>query len=337
MEGLIVGVIAVAVLVVIGLVVRAQGAMKYSYTNAKTRGMVAKLMPPQKMEEYCEYGVSEIVTDLESAEGYKDLVRMIGDDFSVENIQLALNKKSESMSAKVVGAVPKNDRRFFAHLAARLDYQNVKVLARLKQAGKFGAQYTRLVTPTKTFEEHKIEDFLSCSLDELWTKLRFTRFKKVVDEFQKGQGVFEQLLDREYFSKLLSLAKETKNSHVVRYARKLIDLHNISSLNSFAEEGEIIAGGVLPRSTVWAAKEDAQSALADTYVQGGVKTLQDARFALERDVHESGRFLLTKDPMTLNSALGYYILKEMQVTNLKRILKLKASGVPVETVRGVVV
>jgi len=329
--------------VVVPLFLKVSRAAKYSYTNARARGMMAKLAPKETVTEYCDYSISAIVTDLESQEGYHDLVRMIGDDFSVENIHHALNRKSWMMNERLLGALPKSDKAFFEHLVAKSDYQNVRVLVRLKMNGKFGMMYRKLVSPTKIFSEDAIEDFLDCSLEDLWVKLRFTRFKEVVEAHfdVKNPATFEHALDRDYYDRLQVLARKTKNRELMQYAKKLVDLHNVSALTAYEQESEIIAGGYLEEQMLWELKaakpERVAELMAKTYIDGEPQSLQEARVAIERHVHAIGQRLLKADPMSLSSAIGYFIMKEIQISNLKRLLKLKAAGASPDLVRSVVV
>lgn len=339
----IVGAVVIGILVVVPLSMRVQKAAKYSYTNARARGMAAKLAPEALVLEYCDYGISEIVTDLESREGYRDLAGMIGEDFTVEHIQQVLNVKSLAMTSRLVKAVPRMERAFFEHLARRMDYQNVRILVRLKMNGKFGSAYARLLTPSKVVPKDHMEDFLACSLEELWVKLRFTEFKELVEkhlDVEQPAG-FEKALDHAYFERLLVLARRTGNHELVQYARRLVDVYNVSALSAFRDEDECVPGGLLPSSKLWELKQAKDGELAGvlegTHVSGEADSLREVRVLVEREVHQYGRKLMSSDPMSLNSALGYLILKEVQINNLKRILKLKASGASEEALRSVVV
>lgn len=340
---IVAGVVIVAIGVAVPMSLRVMNAAKYSYTNARARGMLARLVPEKTVADYCEYGISEIMSDLESMEGYHDLVSVLGDDFSVENMQHALNKKSSVMNERLMNAVPKSERPFFAHLGAGLDYRNVRVLTRLKMNNKFGLRYRKLLVTTKVFPEESMEDLLTCSMEELWVKLRFTQFKAIVEEHLdvNHPAGFEQALDREYFARLLTLAKRTKSKEVVSFARRLVDLHNVSSLTAFHDESEIIPGGLLSSKVLWelkSAKSDVISeVLSGTYVKGEAESLHSVRVLVERELYQLGRKLLKANPMSLNGALGYYIVKETQIANLKRILKLKAGNVSAERIRRVVV
>lgn len=318
------------ILVAVPLSFQVNNAMKYSYCNARARAMKAHVITSKRAQDFVDFGIAEIMSDLEGTKGFEDLAVRIGNEFTVENFHKVLNERSYELSVRLIKTAPFSDRKFVEHLVRRVDYQNLKVLLRLKESKK---SVQELLVPTQTFPQKDMDELMSCSLDELKVKLRFTFFRQLAEEkFDVSKPKqFESALDKEYFETLRHRAHHVKNQNARALVQRLIDVHNATMLNSFEKEDELVAGGKIAPSALWEFRNKGKLEGFDA------KNAQELRIELERDLRTFGESLFLKDPLSLNSALGYLVLKDVMMTNLKRLLKLKAAKVKAEEIRKVIV
>lgn len=348
--------IGVGISVAIGLSIQILNAIIYSYTNARARALTSNLLQPNIINSYCDLGFLEIITNVESG-NYQDIILMIEKDYSVENLEYALNRKSHKMNKKLLMIVPKKDQPFFRHLTAQFDYQNIKTLVRLKNAGKLGMEYKNLLVPTPNFRRSQFEELLTCSIEDLKIKLRFTAYKQLMDqnlilgeEFVISE--FERKMNISYYQKLLYFARKANSKSLKKYSRVMIDYHNIKGLTSISiqnlEKNNIVTGGFLNNKKLLELKasktENLQSITSQLYLNEfvnqediEVNSLMNLRVAFEKYIKKLGSDLLLRDPMSINSTLGYYIKKEAEILNLNRILKMKFENINSEKIKEMII
>lgn len=345
-----------AIAMSIGVAITVINAINYAYSNSRARAMSAKLLSVNKINSYANQGLNEIITNLE-AEEYKDIILMLEEDYSIENLEYALSRKSYKLDQKIYSIIPKAEKPFFKQLLAKFDYQNIRVLVRLKKANKFGIKYKKLLVPTDVFNRKQFEDLLNCTLEELKVKLRFTPYKDLIDKhfiLNENFTIFDfgKAMKQEYYVRLVAAARSSKSKFLMKYVKMTIDYEGIRALTSLTqkniENDNIIQGGYLNNKKLLAiksAKPEAISGLISKEIIGEyvksnniqVKSLVDLRMAYEKYTSSLANELFLNNPMSINSVLGFYIKKEIEILNLSRILKLKSEGISSEIIREMII
>lgn len=292
----------------------------YAYPNARIRAMRAGLVRTQHLAELASRPYNDIIYHLEQNH-YPGLSQHTGADRSFANLDAALRSHLVEALEKVKRVSPQQTQPYLKELLSKYDIQVIENVVRslatqtnitsdiLHQTPIFSKEFI-------TKEEH--------TLNDLRNELKGTRYEELLtkhlEEIQQEEfAAFEQALDLQYFEKLLSKASSPEARG---YTKRLIDQHNVSLLNKGQEP--VIPGGRVPREEL--AGLDGQR-LVERLREAGYDVTHTDKQLMERDLQVNlknyAKALLSKEPLSEASIIGFVALKIINVRNTAILLKMK--------------
>lgn len=201
-----------------------------------------------------------------------------------------------------------------------------------------------------------IEKILVTDLSEMDARDLRTRLKAAQDTFNKNNNLFEieNVLDQQYYTTLLGFSKRMAGDgeHFKNFLLHEIDVLNIRTLLRLKREKMaatdiqrylFFSGATLSKETLKRLlKINALDELVEEIKKRGYckkveteklkkdNSLIDIENNLQQYVLEKANLLLHQHLLTVNVILGYVLAKEIEVRNLKILIKGKHLGLPEE-------
>ena len=173
--------------------------------------------------------------------------------------------------------------------------------------------------------------------------IKFREFEKALDSFRENNRIveIENVLDREYYGQMLSFAETIPSQG--RLFRKFleagIETNNVMNVLRLRNAGigrEEIIPFVIGRpsarvKTLLAAetKDDIVKALPENITESAAEnfasnnSLVDIELEMNKNLLKRTTLLLHQHPLTVDVILGYMFAKEIEVRNLKMLLKAR--------------
>ena len=330
---LIAGLLIVGVVALIPVFSVLSKIYPYAYINARIRAMHARLLKREDFQDLLEKPYNEIVYTLDK-HYFPHLAAFLGSDFSYSSLESALRASLIKDLAKIYRMVPQDSKRLLAIMLSKYDILVIQSIVRSSHAKLLGSDSIKdIVSVTEVF--HK--DFLdqgNFDLTSLYNELKGTAYHEVmekhVEELRKGKFLkFELELDLLYFKRLLH---EAKSAAAKQYAKRIIDMHNVSLVLKGIKP--TIPGGRIEIEKLELFSKNPLSSLSQltsTLKSNGYAIEEaDTASALERSMYKEfaqfGKSLLSGEPLSENSLIGFIIIIRTMVRNVNILLKLKSHG-----------
>lgn len=313
--------------------------MPYAYGTARVRAARARMFTEQELQALAGESYKDAIYHLEKR-GLSDLLDLIDADFREDLVQSRLSRDYIEQLDRLTRYVPGKHRAFFRALRERSTYDFIVMVIRSKTSRFQDRHVIREFFPN----EQKVEDM---SLDDFLATLKGTKYYRVVsdhmDDIKAGRLTgFEEAVSRLRFSELRKAAKGS--AELERYAKMLVDIHNVRHAASFGDHAFIedgrLSGEILKELGKARSIADIVKALADTpygeFVQNA-STVIDIEQAMLRTEKHYGNELLRLQPLSIGQILSYYIHKSIELRNLRILLKLIYVRFQPETIRRLLV
>lgn len=332
----------------------------YPYTYVRTNVMRSKLLKKEEYHKLMKMKLNEIIKYLEESEYKKEIDELTAYSES-DFIELALNNNLVKSFLKLKRISPDELNVLIKAYLMRNDIWNIKTILRAKYAGQ-EEQVKRMLVPVGALDKEFLMNMLKKeTIEDVLRNIPFFHFKKIKPAFEKFKEKnllvdIENALDKYYYEYLMvfteMLPKEGKlfkefleaeievinilmiirlkregvnNEDIKNYLiltedkvkdNKFLRLLNIENIESFPEKisnrelAKILAEGI--------------KKYKDT------KTLTYVESALYKYLLRKSILLLHQHPLSIDVILGYMFAKEIEVKNLKTLVKGKQLGLSEE-------
>ena len=323
----------VGVLFIVGIsIYPAFRVMPFAYGSARIRSARSRLLKDSELRAFADQTYKDVIYQLEK-KGYSELLDLKTEDFREELVQQTLRRQSMQALDKLSNHVPNGFKKFFSVLQNRHDYDFIMAVLRSKTNPFYGRHIIEaLFVRTKTFTKKDREDIEEMSLNDFILRLKRTPYYELIAEYtediNKGNlDEFERALNKRYFDELKSAARNDET--LKAFVKLMIDNYNIRQGLSF-ENAEFVGGGKLSKQRITRLSqakdiEDIKSALEKTRYEPFIKeckTTFDIVKALFKIKKAFANKLLTQEPLTIKPFVSYYIHKELELKNIRTVLKL---------------
>ncbi len=326
----------------------------YPYTYARVSAMKGSLLRRQDYDKLLKMRVQEIVKFLQESD-YKKEIDEIGGDFSLmDKIELGLNRNLQRVFNKLKRISDGNLRLLIAAYLHRKDIANVKTVLRGKLTSAATAYVESLLVPAGLLSEEYFRQLLrKNTIEEIAKSVTFVDLTAATAAFKKTGSLFEMenQLDRYYYDTLLDLSRRIPEQGILfkAFLENEIDVLNIKNILHLKHEGMkpqdielYIFFSPLPAKNSFLRKltraSDVGAALSilkkhgyGRLAEGEEKLLKD-KSLIEIEAHlyhyllDKAVLLLHQNPLSVDVILGYMLAKELEVRNLKILLKGKQVG-----------
>lgn len=346
--------------------------LKYAYVYVRARARMSYLLGERELRGLIEArGIEDFISSLMDSPYREKLSRI--SVTSVRDVELALMEDLIDQYLMVIRSSKGEVSEFFKELLRRLEVENLKAILRTKAAGI--AERPQLY-PVEDFFKRRLSRLLEAEDLEAVVRLVESPYKEVLEkaflEYRESRRVLilENALNEELFKaiweKVEALSAEDKEL-VKRVLGAEFDITNIMTLLRCKHEDiepSEIRRYLLPYGYAFDVEA---SAVKDAIMAEGVsaaalrlaeaEAFKHYREALQRAAHEYEtersllpfeaalrrsffgvvREILRGYPMNIATVIGFLLLKEFEIKNLRALAVLKENNVPVEEIMKVIV
>ena len=303
----------------------------YAYVNARIRAMHSRILKKEDFVDLMEKPYNEAIYSLDK-NFYPHLASFIGSDFSYSSVDSALRASLVKDLAKISRMVPAESKKFVSLILSKYDIQVIQSIVRSSHAKLLTNDSIKdIISVTEVFHKNFLDQG-NFSLNSLYNELNGTHYhllmEKHLEQLRKGDFLqFELELDLLYFSRLLH---EAKSLPAKQFVKRSIDMHNISLVLKGLEP--IIPGGKIPLSDLEPfVKSNSLTQLAQllkkhSYQVDSSDNEHQVEHSLYKDFFSFCRGLLSADPLSENSIIGFIVVMQTTMRNTNILLKLKSHG-----------
>jgi len=313
----------------------------YPYAYARVSVMKGELLSPVQWQGLLKMGPHEALRYLQDTT-YKQEIDELPESHELLAIEIALNRNLFRTLAKLKRIADEKLRGVLETYVQRYDTENFKTLLRGALSGIPREEVAPLLIPSINYSSAYYEHLLSLDADKLVAALPgglSSGLPKTHDLF-----ALENALDRWYANGLSALAERLagQGSLLKQFLRAEQDILNIKIILRLRREQP--AAGIRafliepsPRITAFLNAKGTRE-LIDALHKSGFTTLTGDEAAAEEDLLtqleidldaallRKESHLMHQHPLTVNVILGFLFAKEIEVRNLKVLLKGKQLG-----------
>jgi V/A-type H+-transporting ATPase subunit C len=352
-------------------------ALKYGFSNARVKAMKGLLLSQAALDELIKVSTIDAMVELLQRTDYRsDLLAKSIDYSNSELIELAAGSNFVRMVTKLKSFTPKSDIPAVKALLRKWDLLNLKTIVNAKQLGKTYSEIKPFVFPAGDLSEKDFEEIANAEPEAIFNEIRKTQLgsemlststalfsKHMWDTFRnalKNLNTFRQvetILDAYtylFMDKALSEVAGPDADHIRRILKKEIDAKNILIIERLKKRdyspekisNYLIRGGTMSRNFIRSiieakdlgqAIQIAKSKFRRLHLKEGEITLSDLEIALEKALAAEKTLAFHRSVLSVGVILGFLLLKEEEINNLRKIAKGKEYGIPENEIREMLV
>ncbi|HEX58965.1 MAG TPA: hypothetical protein ENF26_02315 [Methanomicrobia archaeon] len=346
--------------------------LEYAYVYVRARARMSYLLGERELRGLIEArGIEDFISSLMDSPYREKLSRI--SVTSVRDVELALMEDLIDQYLMVIRSSKGEVSEFFKELLRRLEVENLKAILRTKAAGI--AERPPLY-PVEDFFKRRLSRLLEAEDLEAVVRLVESPYKEVLEkaflEYRESRRVLilENALNEELFKaiweKVEALSAEDKEL-VKRVLGAEFDITNIMTLlrckhediepseirryllpygYAFDVEASAVKDAIMAEGVSAAALRLAEAEAFKHYREAlqhaaheyeTERSLLPFEAALRRSFFGVVREILRGYPMNIATVIGFLLLKEFEIKNLRALAVLKENNVPVEEIMKVIV
>ncbi len=348
-------------------------AIKYGYSNARVRAMKGLLLKSGFLDEMIRVGTVEGMAELLQRTGYKNelsgaSVRYRGSAL----IETAASWNFSRTVRKLVKITPKGDRGALQALLLRYDMLNLKTIVHARSLKKGFDEIRPHLIEVGGLDEADFRRLMKADDQSFGKEMKRTRAVRELldsaddpamrDSLSKAVSGAEAFMKMEstvdaymylFMDKALSKASGREYPHIRHLLRKEIDAKNIMIIERMKKHGigrerikaSMIKGGTMPPQTAerimdakdMAAMVQAARPLFPQPEMKEAKSLSELEIALEKSIAAQKLIAFHRATLSAGVIIGFLLLKEEEINNLRKIAKGKEFGMSEGEVRATLV
>ncbi len=351
-------------------------ALKYGYANARVRGMKSTLIKPAYLDELIKVKTLSAMVELLERTRYKnELVSLSLKYKGSALIELACARDFAVIARKLTKMAPKEDVKLVQALLKRWDVLDLKTLLNARRAGKTFEEIEPYLLLVGDLSRADFEKIARADNDHILEEIKKTELgKQMLSQNMKSiNKSFMELLKKsitsaDTFFQLQTLldayacvfvdSSFTTNNPDVEQVRKVfrkeMDAKNIVIIERMKAKkmdrkeigNYLIPGGTLDKSTsdsiissesLQDTIKIARGKLRGLPATGDKPTLTDFEIALEKAIAAEKLKVFSRSILSIGVILGFILLKEEELNNIRKIAKAKEFNIPEDEVRKMLV
>ncbi|KYC45577.1 MAG: V-type ATP synthase subunit C [Candidatus Methanofastidiosum methylothiophilum] len=327
------------------------GETNYSYLNTRVRAMESNLFRSDVYMKLLNMEVSQIARFL--GEGnYKEEIESLSREYrGVELIEHSINKNLGKTYNKLIKMSGKKASKYAFAILTRWDIHNIISVLRGKYSKATAEEIERTLIPIGELPFSLIQSLVKIyGYEDVIKRLKKIEQFDFLDE-TKGIADIESELFKMYYKKILETFKKENKSLFIQFLRTEIDIINIKNIMrmrryGFAieeEEKNMVEGGLFlnienlssllrepEKEFLKRIKKTPYGSIIEKHWQE--KTLFYLEESLEKYLMECAKEQFIGDPFTIMPVLHYIISKKIEVENIRKISRGKASNLEIKII-----
>jgi len=331
----------------------------YPYTYVRTSVMKSLLFKKEDYHKMLKMGFNEIAKFFQDSHYKKEINELAREHSGADLLELALNRNLSASFKKLIRISPYGLGLLISEYIKRKDIEDIKTILR----GKFTNTREALILNSLTAAGTLSYDFLA-SLLKKGTIEEILKNNKIVEFSSLKEGLkdlnekkrlvsIENALDRHYYNSLIRFSRYLPKEGALfkDFLLKEVEILNILTLLRLKKtklDKEAIKSFIIPGSKASRIKrladvddlEELSRALEATEYKDiiikGIREFKknDSLIALETELYKHllkhSTLLLHQHPLSVDVILGYMFAKDIEVRNLKIIVKGNQLGLSEE-------
>jgi V/A-type H+-transporting ATPase subunit C len=334
-----------------------RGSKKYAYITARVRAMKSKLMAREVYPKMMNMEIVEITRFIGESE-YKQDVDELAQRFSgIDLLEHALNQNLARTYRKLIRVSQDEPNYLITEYLRQWDIWNIKTILRGKYYGAPADEILEAVVAAGQLGYRQLTDIANMdSIQEIKIALAHTPYYSAIAAYETGElSDVENSLDKLYYSRLLASIGKSKGEKLsLKYIKSEIDLKNLKTLfrtkKADLAKDEIIEllipGGMelkngdlnrmasLPWSDFLKALEDHVywNDLSEV-VKEDMPSLMDVEAVLDKYAIGYASRVSHYYPLSILPIYDYMLRKNMEINNIRIIVRGKESALPEEIIK----
>ncbi len=350
-------------------------ALKYGYANSRVKAMKGLLLDQTTYDELIRVRTVDGMIELLQRTSYKGDFVGEGARTGSQTVEIASAKNFSKTAAKIARFTPSHDVPAVNALLRKWEILNMKTLIHAKMAGLAYRDVKPYLFDLGGIPEEEAERIMKAEGDELFNELKKTALGKdmlsvstaafskhmrdVFNNALKNMNTFlqaESIIDAYtylFMDKGLAEAGGREIEAIRKTMKKEIDAKNILIVERLKkhEFGKdeikkyLIKGGTLRASFVERLIEAQDRQLTISLIKSRFRRLEvkenprlvDLEMALEKALAAEKTAAFHRSILSVGVVLGFILLKETEMHNLRKIAKAKEFNIPEQEVRDMLV
>jgi len=306
------------------------------YTYARVAGMRGALLPKESYPALMKMGYHEVLRYLQDSEYREEITHYKVLEEGLKVVEQALNAQMMRCFQKLYRISDESMRKVLKVYLLRYDLENIKSIWRAKASGVEKAK--DILIPSINFSSEWYQKLLSRnSLKEMVLDLPFRLSFSSEELFD-----LENALDRHYGERLMDLAQAVHGSGAMLsvFLQKELENSNLQMLLRLFQAGINDKEKYLVTPSPWVQRMAGKETMAafitawsehtHQRVSGPLLTAERMEMQLDLALLREQAALWRREMLSATTILGYLFAKEIEVRNLKIILKAKKLGLDLE-------
>lgn len=351
-------------------------ALKYGYSNARVRAMKGLLLNSSMLNELIRVGSVDAMAELLQRTGYKNDLAAASVEYSGSKlIELAASRNFARTVQKLVRLTPKDDRPAVRALLVKWDLLNLKTMMHAKRLKRGYDDVKPYLFPVGGLNEDDFRRIMKADERDVFREIRRTALgeqmlststahfsRQMWETFKSAMRSLNAFMQMEtivdaYTYLLMDKALEGVGSREVTAVRGMlrreIDAKNIMIIERLKRHGadrkkvtdSLIRGGTMNDSLINRVMEakDLPAVVAmvkPKFPQLALKDNTDLtglEIALEKSIAAQKTLAFHRAMLSVGVIMGFLLLKEEEINNLRKIAKGKEFGLTENDVREMLV
>lgn len=346
-------------------------ALKYGYSNARVRAMKGLILKQAFLDEMIRVGNVEAMAELLQRTGYKAEISAASASYrGSELIEMASSRNFSRTVRKLVKITPDSDRDALKALLVRWDLMNLKTLLNARRLGKSYDDIKPRLFDIGGLDEEDFKRILQADNNALLREIQRTdvgrRLWEMTPDIERGlRGAGQDIAARLdaavdsyvyiFMDRTLAAVGGNEVSRIREILRREADARNAMVIERLKRHGtaaekirrSLILGGTMNDQMLNRLIEakDLQSSvniLRAKFPQMEIKgegrgALTELEIALEKSIAIQKTRAFQKSVLSAGVLIGFMLLKEEELNNLRKIAKGKEFHMSEADVRAMLV
>jgi len=309
---------------------------EYPYTYARVSAMKSKLLKRGDYDKLQKLSVGEIIKYLSENEYKKEIDKYAVTKNGVDLIEFALIENTSNTYLKLKRISESKISTLIDTYLIRNDIHNIKTIIRGIMLGKPADDIRELLISATKNQELFFENLLkSDSVEKVIDKLGFldkVKANKALADYKDSKCLvhIENLLDQYMYFEMQKSAEEINHRRIEGFLRAEIKNANLKTILKFKKAGkdnqEILSLLIKPKRKTLSLVEKSYDDIIKS-LQKKNKEITEDLLVTEAQVDKESLVkigkLLHQKPLSADIILGYLLAKEIEMRNLRLIIKAK--------------
>jgi V/A-type H+-transporting ATPase subunit C len=324
----------------------------YPYTYARVSAMRGKLLDIDSYHKLLKMKSSEIAKFLQETEYKKEIDELAVTYSGIDLVEIALSKNLIKAFLKLKRISHESLKLLVEAYLRRMDIVNLKIIMRAKFTNAAVEEVEPLLMPVGDFDrKYFLELMKKESVEEIVQSLKFVDLTEALRTFKEKNTLYdiENKLDHHYYESILEFTERIPEQGDLfkRFLKNEIDVLNMKILLRLKKEnvdakeienylffsGRRLGSRELKKLAAAPSIEEMLEKLKkygySKVIEAGEQSFKkdnsliDIEIELNRFLLDGAILLLHQHPLSIDVILGYMFAKEIEIKNLKTLIKGK--------------